>query len=87
MQDAIQDAKVVNPGLKVAALLNAARQTTLSKEFVNMLQEWHAPKEGRAVLGVVPQHVALSEAFGAGAAPEDGAVSQILTKLQRFAAQ
>lgn len=87
MQDAIQDARVVNPGLKVAAILNAARQTALSKEFASMLQAWHAPKEGRAVLGVVPQRVALAEAFGAGAAPKDESVSQILNKLQRFAAQ
>lgn len=87
MQDAIQDARVVNPGLKVAAILNAARQTALSKEFINMLQDWHAPKEGRAVLGVVPQRVALSEAFGAGSPPKDQAVSLILSKLHRFAAQ
>lgn len=87
MQDAIKDAKVVNPGLKVAAVLNASRQTALSKEFVTMLQEWHAPREGRAVLGVVPQRVALSEAFGAGTAPKDEAVAQVLSKLKRFAAE
>lgn len=87
MQDAIQDARAFNPGLKVAAVLNAARQTAISKEFIKMLQEWHSPKEGRAVLGVVPQRVALSEAFGAGQPPKDESVDAILNKLQRFAAQ
>jgi len=86
MQDAIQDARTVNPGLKAAAILNASRQTALAKEFVSMLQTWHAPKSGNAVLGVVPQHVALAEAFGAGQPPRDTAVTTVLSKLERFAA-
>jgi len=86
MTDAIADARALNPGLKAAAILNAARQTALSREFITMLEAWHAPKEGRSVLGVVPQRVALSEAFGAGAVPKDEAVSAILSKLRRFAA-
>jgi cellulose biosynthesis protein BcsQ len=86
MQDAIQDARAVNPGLKAAAILNASRQTALSKEFVSMLQAWHAPKSGNAVLGAVPQHVALAEAFGAGQPPRDTAVTAVLSKLGRFAA-
>jgi cellulose biosynthesis protein BcsQ len=86
MQDALQDARSVNPGLKAAAILNGSRQTALSREFVAMLEGWHAPKEGRAVLGVVPQRVHLSEAFGAGAVPKDEAVTAVLTKLRRYAA-
>lgn len=87
MRDAIQDARAVNPGLKAAAILNAVRNTALSKEFVIMLQAWHAPKEGRAVIGTVPLRVALSEAFGAGEIPKHDSVSLVLNKLQRFAAQ
>jgi hypothetical protein len=51
-----------------------------------MLQAWHAPKSGNAVLGAVPQHVALAEAFGAGQPPRDTAVTAVLSKLGRFAA-
>ncbi len=85
MVDAIREARIENPGLKVAAVLNANRQTALAKEFVAMLQQWHAPKEGRAVVGVVPQRVGLSEAFGAGTVPTDPAVVAVLGKLQVFA--
>ena len=65
--------------------MERAMQTALAKEFVAMLQQWHAPKEGRAVVGVVPQRVGLSEAFGAGTVPTDPAVVAVLGKLQVFA--
>jgi cellulose biosynthesis protein BcsQ len=85
MQDAIRDARQENPGLKAAAILNASRQTGVSRAFVEMLAAWHAPSEGRAVLGVVPQRVGLAEAFGAGAVPTDPAIVTALNKLIAFA--
>ena len=85
MQDAIKDAKTLNSGLKAGAILNGTRHTALSRDFYELLKAWHAPREGRAVLGTVPQRVALSEAFGAGASPRDETVTAVLAKLRRFA--
>lgn len=85
MQDAIKDAKTLNRGLKAGAILNGTRHTAISREFYELLKTWHAPHEGRAVLGTVPQRVALSEAFGAGSVPKDEAVTAVLTRLRRFA--
>lgn len=84
MQDALADARLGNPGVKVAAVLNASRQTGVSKGFVEMLLAWHSPKEGRAVLGVVPQRVGLSEAFGVGMVPTDPTITTVLNKLKAF---
>jgi cellulose biosynthesis protein BcsQ len=86
MRDAVADARQRNPGLKAATILNASRHTAISREFYDLLTTWHAPKQGRAVLGTVPQHVALAEAFGVGAVPKDDSVTAALTKLRRFAA-
>lgn len=85
MQDAIADARSLNPGLKAAVVLNSARQTALTREFIEMLQVWHKPKLGQAVLGAVPQRVALSESFGAGSVPADPAVASVLKKFGAFA--
>jgi cellulose biosynthesis protein BcsQ len=85
MQDAVNDAKTLNPGLKAAAILNATRNTAISREFLDLLHAWHSPRQGRAVLGAVPQHVALAEAFGAGRVPSDETISAVLAKLRRFA--
>jgi hypothetical protein len=86
MQDTINDARILNTGLKAAAILNGTRNTAISREFLDMLLAWHAPKQGRAILGSVPQHVALAEAFGAGLVPKDETVDAVLSKLRRFAA-
>lgn len=85
MQDAIKDTRALNPGLKAAAILNGARHTAISREFLELLQAWHSPRQGRAVVGAVPQHVALAEAFGAGLVPKDEAVTDVLLRLRRFA--
>ena len=87
MTSALAEAKLENPGLKVAAVLNANRQTALAKEFLVMLKEWHQPKVGQAVLGVVPQRVALAEAFGAGEIPKEPSIDAVLSKLKLFAKQ
>lgn len=85
MQDAVNDARALNSGLKAAAILNGTRHTAISREFLDLLQSWHAPKQGRAVVGAVPQRVALAEAFGAGLVPKDETVTAVLLKLRRFA--
>ena len=85
MMDALQKARPLNPGLKAAVVLNAYRQTAMAKEFVTMLKEWHQPKHGQAVLGVVPQRVAIAEAFGAGRVPWDEEIAVVLKKLATFA--
>jgi cellulose biosynthesis protein BcsQ len=86
MRSAIRDAKVLNPGLKAATVLNASRRTSISREFYDQLTAWHAPKEGRAVLGIVPLRVAMAEALGVGDVPTDESVTAVLAKLRRFAA-
>jgi hypothetical protein len=86
MRDAITEARRANPGLKAAAVLNATRPTGISREFLTMLQEWHAPKQGFAVMGAVPQHVAMAEAYGEGRAPSGPSIEAVLAKLETFAA-
>jgi hypothetical protein len=84
MREAIKDAYTVNPGLKVAAILNCARRTTMSEDFRAMLQEWTAPTDGRAVLGYVPQHVAFAQRYGAGKAPRGASIDLVLARLLTF---
>jgi cellulose biosynthesis protein BcsQ len=85
MREAIKDAQVTNPGLKIASILNGARRTTMSTQFLAMLKEWHAPKEGRAFIGSVPQRVAFADSYGAGKAPHDPSIDDVLAMLERFA--
>ena len=85
MMDALNKARTLNPGLKAAVVLNAYRQTAMAREFVEMLKEWHQPKAGQAVLGVLPQRVAIAEAYGAGKVPWDEDIAAILKKLALFA--
>lgn len=87
MQDALEAAWRLNPGLKAAVVLNANRQTALAKEFLEVLKAWHAPSKARCVLGVVPQRVALAEAFGAGQVPSDPSITEVLKRLRAFARQ
>jgi len=83
---AIEEAHILNPGLKAAVVLNCDRRTQLSTSFVDMLKAWHSPHEGRALLGAVPLKVALAEAIAAGKAPKDKSISEVLLRLRRFAA-
>ena len=82
---ALRDARGLNPGMKVAVVINGYRQTALGKDFIEMLKEWHSPKTGQAVLGVVPMRVRLAEQFGAGEVPSDPSVDDVLKKLRAFA--
>ena len=84
MRAALEDARNANPGMKAAVVINANRQTALARDFVEALQAWHAPSTGRGVMGVVPQRVALAEAFAAGKVPTDPAVEVVLKRLRVF---
>jgi len=85
MRDVIRDAQVVNPGLKIASILNGARRTTMSIQFTSLLKAWHSPKDGRAFMGSVPQRVAFADSYGAGKAPNDSSIDDVLAMLEKFA--
>jgi cellulose biosynthesis protein BcsQ len=84
MQDALTQARVTNHGMKAAVVVNSVRQTVMAREIVAMLQAWHAPAAGCAVLGVVPQRVSIAEAFGAGQVPDEPEIKAVLQKLRAF---
>ncbi len=83
---AINEARLVNSGLKAAVVLNCDRRTQLSASFVEMLKAWHSPHKGQALIGAIPLKVAMAEAIAAGKAPKDESISKVLVHLRRFAA-